>query len=117
MERFKRWFISEEDLTGLTPIKARDLIIKCFFEAQKETFARAKESLGKSADEKAILESVTNAVRVVFRETGGSFDNPSKEDLVRVVEGLARKSASWGTPQDIIEHHKAQIERVLRALG
>mgnify|MGYP001053264584 CR=1 FL=1 len=42
MERFKRWFVSEEDLQGLNPIKARDIIIKCFFEAQKETFRKSK---------------------------------------------------------------------------
>jgi len=116
MERFKRWFVSEEDLQGLNPIKARDIIIKCFFEAQKETFARVKESLGRKVTDEEILDSVTNALRLVFKEIGGSFDNPTKEDLFKIVERLASKSASWGTPQDIIEHHRSQIEKVLKAL-
>lgn len=116
MERFKRWFVTEDDLKGLNPIKARDIIIKCFFEAQKETFARVKETLGRKVSDEEILESVTNAIRLMFKETGGSFDAPSKADLLKVVEGLASKAATWGTPEDIIQHHKTQIQRVLMAL-
>lgn len=116
MKAYKRWFVDEKDLIGLDTIRARDIIIKCFFEAQKETFARVKEALGRTVNEKEILESVTNAVKLLFRESNGSFENPSKQDLLNVVERLASKAASWGTPQDIIEHHKGQIEKVLRAL-
>lgn len=32
-----RWSVSASDLTGMTPAKARDLIVQCFHEAQKET--------------------------------------------------------------------------------
>ncbi len=116
MKKYKRWFVDEKDLIGLDTRRARDIIIKCFFEAQKETFARVKESLGRKVSDDEILESVTNAVKLVFKEVNGSFENPSKQDLLNVVERLASKSASWGTPQDIIEHHKTQIEKVLGAL-
>jgi hypothetical protein len=36
---------------------------------------------------------------------------------MKVVELLARKSGSWGTPPEIIEHHKKQIARVLQSLS
>jgi len=32
------------------------------------------------------------------------------------VQILARKSKQWGTPPDIVEYHKAHIERVLEIL-
>lgn len=87
-----------------------------FFEAQKETFARVKETPGRKTSDDEILESVVNAVKLVFREINASFENPSKDDLLKVVERLADKSASWGTPQDIIDHHRSQIIKVLMAL-
>jgi hypothetical protein len=35
---------------------------------------------------------------------------------MKLVQSLAEKSQSWGTPQDIIEHHKGQIMRVFAAM-
>lgn len=100
----------------MTPLKARDLIAQCFFEAQRETFARAKKSLGKEVSEPEILKSVKSAIRVTIEEVGGNFDAPSKDDLGKAVQALARKAASWGTPADIIEHHKGQIMKILGSL-
>ncbi len=113
---FARWECKDSDLKDMTPLKARDLITQCFFEAQRETFARAKKSLGKEVSEPEILKSVKNAVRVTIDESGGNFDSPSKEDLIKAVQALARKAASWGTPADIIEHHKGQIMKILGSL-
>ncbi len=106
--KYQRWSPSKEDLKGLNPVKARDLIIKCFFEAQKETFASVKKELGTTPTEESIMNSVTSAIRVAFKEANGSFDNPTKEDLSNVVQILSRKASSWGTPPDIIENHKTR---------
>ncbi len=114
--KYQRWSLSKDDLKGLNPVKARDLIIKCFFEAQKETFASVKRELGVTPTDESIMDSVTSAVRVAFKKAKGSFDNPTKEDLSKVVQILARKASSWGTPPDIIEHHKNQIMTVLKIL-
>jgi hypothetical protein len=113
---FTRWECKDSDLKDITPSKARDLIIQCFLEAQKETFARAKKSLGKEVSDSEILKSVKSAVKVTFEEVGGNFANPSKDDLGKAVQALARKAASWGTPADIIEHHKGQIMKILGSL-
>jgi hypothetical protein len=115
-ERFHRWSLKEEDLRELDPVKARDLIINCFYEAQKETFARSKEMLGLRADEDQLRASVLSAVKLAFRETGGDFNNPRKKDLREVVEVLGRKSTAWGTPVDIIEYHRDQIMKVISEL-
>ncbi len=115
-KRFRRWRLEEEDLRELDPLKARDLIIKCFYEAQRETFARSKQSLGLSADEEQVHASVSSAVKLAFKEVGEDFSNPTKASLIRVVEVLGRKSTAWGTPRDIIEHHRGQIMRVINEL-
>ncbi len=112
----KRWRLSEMDLRELDPVKARELIIKCFFESQKETFARAKQNLGKEARDDEIRKTVESVIRLSFKEVGGSYEEPTKEDLGKVVSTLARKADSWGTPPDIIEHHKGQIIKILNLL-
>jgi hypothetical protein len=115
-KRFRRWCVSEGDLRDLNPAKARDLIIRCFYEAQKETFARAKQRLGTPSDDEDVHRSVVAAVRLAFKETGGDFGEPTKESLAKVVECLAEKATSWGTPQDIVNHHKGEIRKVLDCL-
>ncbi len=113
---FKRWELCESDLADITPEKARDLIINCFYSAQTETFIRARRQIGVRSSNEDIQASVIAGVRAAFKEIGGDFDKPSKESLEKVVQALAKKSASWGTPEDIIEYHKKQIQRILERL-
>jgi hypothetical protein len=113
---FTRWHLQDDDLTGLNPVKARDLIVKCFFEAQKETFARIKQGMGGSTSDKDLMNNVVASIKMVFREVGSDYENPTKDGIVKAVETLAKKAGSWGTPQDIIEFHKGQIMKVLSLL-
>ncbi|MDA8084031.1 MAG: hypothetical protein M0024_10280 [Nitrospiraceae bacterium] len=113
---FSRWTIKEDDLKGMDEKKARDLIVKCFFEAQRETFARIKQDMGGSTRDEDLMVNVLASIRMVFRETGSDFDNPTREGITKAVETLAKKAGSWGTPQDIIDFHKGQIMKVLGLL-
>ena len=115
-ERFHRWSLQDKDLEGLTPSKARDIMLTCFIEAQKETFARSKKDLGIGSDDRQLRESITTAIKMVFKEIGGDYEKPSKESLIRAMEVLGRRAASWGTPQDIIEYHKVQMQKVVGLL-
>lgn len=115
-EEFKRWELQQKDVEGLNAEKARDLIVRCFFEAQKETFGRAKKDLGLVSDDDQLMASVRTAVKLAFRETGNDFDRPDRQGLEKVVGVLATRAASWGTPQDIIGHHSLQIRKVLSLL-
>lgn len=117
MTEHERWYLQTADLQNLNPQKARDLIIKCFFEAQKETFKRAKQKFGKTSDDADILQRITSVVKITFQQVDGDFEQPTKAALLKVMEKLAKMSASWGTPEDIIEHHKKQIERLLNELN
>lgn len=112
----QRQELSNEDLSNLTPVKARDLVVRCFFNAQHETFERAAAVMGKAPEESEMRKMVEGAVRLAFRSAGGDFEAPSRETLLAAVEKLASKAAAMGTPNDIIEHHKVQLGRVFAAL-
>ncbi|MDA8431453.1 MAG: hypothetical protein M0Z60_00655 [Nitrospiraceae bacterium] len=115
-ERFRRWSLEKSDLDDLTPEKARDLIIKCFFEAQKETFARTRQGLGISFNDGDLRATVEGSIKLAFKTVGEDISKPSKAGLMRVVESLSKKAASWGTPQDIIDYHKSQIAKIIDIL-
>ncbi len=113
---YRRWFCSPSDLVGLNARQARDLIVRCFFEAQHEALVRSNELGGRDADSTAIRAQAQGAVREAFERTGGNFRNPDKMSLVRVLGGLAESAKALGTPRDIIEHHTQQIVTVLAEL-
>jgi hypothetical protein len=117
MTTYQRWFIQQADLENMTPVKARDLVCNCFLEAQKENFAEAAESLGLAPKDDDLRNTVVGAIRAAFHDIGGEYEKPTKETLSQVVAALARKSAVWGTPQAIVDHHRKQIEEVLRLLA
>ncbi len=113
-----RWSLLESQLVDLTPEKARDLVVECFFQAQHETFARAKKALGaRGLDEASLRADVVTAIRLVFEEVGGEYDRPAPESLVAVVQALMRKAEAWGTPPEIVEHHARQLRRMLQLVG
>jgi hypothetical protein len=114
---FQYWCISDADLQDLDPQKAREILVECFYEAQRETFARVKKQLGSRALEEDVRKSVVTAIKLAFKETGHSYEKPTRRALEDVVEMLANKAQSWGTPDDIIEHHKGEIQRLFAALA
>ncbi len=113
---FQRWFITQKDIINLTPLKARDIIIKCFYTAQRETFFRSKQKKKLPTSEQDIKTTVTGAIKAVFGSIGADFDNPTTANLFCVVEILGANAKSWGTQQDIIEHHQKQIMNMLSQL-
>lgn len=116
MKEFHRWGLVPSDLEDLTPIKSRDLLVRCFFEAQRETFARSSKVLARDDSDDELKKNVATMVKMAFKETGGSYDQPSKASIGKAVVALTQKAAAWGTPADIIEHHRVQIERILSVL-
>lgn len=114
--QFAMWRPPRTRLLGLTPAGARDLVVDCFFHAQRETFARSRDAAGLASDDEKVRSTVVGAVRAVFHEVGGNFDAPTVEHVGEVVEALGRKAASWGTPPDVVTHHVAQLREMVRGL-
>jgi hypothetical protein len=117
MAFYARFCVTSDDLRDITPIKARDLIVHCFFEAQKETFSRAMKTMGQVPTDADLKRNLEASVRVAFREAGGDFDHPDLPSLMGTVQALGNKAAVMGTPPDIIAHHQAEIMKVFGALG
>ena len=114
--QYQRWICSPSDLTDLTPKRARDLIVECFFQAQHEMMERSQTAMGLAVDPVAIRVGAEGAVRMAFASTGGDFENPDKASLERAVKALTEMASTFGTPADIIHHHEEQIALVLAGL-
>jgi hypothetical protein len=116
-ERFKRWILRESDLIDLSPQKARDLIIECFYEAQKEAYRIARHNLGeKPLTEEQLRKKMEDFVKAAFLSTDGDFENPTVDSLSEAVEFLASRADFWKTPKEIIDYHKGQILKVIEIL-
>jgi len=112
------WKLTEDNLADLTPQRARDLVVECFYFAQHETLARTRMKLGAGhGDEASMRASVAMAVRLAFKEAGGDYERPTAVTLADAIAVLARKAEAWGTPEDIVRHHHEQIVRMLRRLA
>jgi hypothetical protein len=114
--QYKRWFCSPSDLVDLTPQRARDLVVECFFQAQHETMERSNAAMGLDTDSDAIRMQAEGTVRMAFARTGGDFANPDRASLERAVESLLETASTYGTPADITRHHEQQIALVLAGL-
>ena len=116
MVNFYKWTASNEQLFGLDPVKARDLVIECFHNAQKDKFRALKEKAGIPASEKDVYDSIAVMVRLAFVEVEGDFQQPTKAALLKVVGFLNAREVMWGTPKDVVEHNKAQMLKVVNKL-
>jgi len=112
-----RWELPAAALVGLTPVKARDLVVECFHFAQSETLARAKRRLGAGGvDDASIRTTVVGAIRATFHEVGGDYDAPTAPTLRAVVDLLAQRAEGWGTPAEVVRHHHQLIRAMLERL-
>jgi hypothetical protein len=114
--QFKRWYCAPSDLVGLTPQHARNLIVDCFIQAQRETMERSRAGIGLDTDPEIIRAEAEHTVRDAFENTGGDFDNPDKASLDRAAESLLQTARNLGTPPDIMRHHEQQIAMMLEGL-
>ena len=112
---YTKWSIKEEDLKDLTLIDARNLIIICFYESQKESIASTKKDLNSKINDGEMYNSVVARVRFASKQCGGDWKNPSLKYLFNIVKYLESSASAAGTPDDVVAHHKSQILRVLEA--
>lgn len=110
------WRVDESTLDGVTPQKARDLLVDCFFSAQSEAFTRTTRKRDADVSRSEVRKTVESLIRVKFRELGCDWDDPSADDLHRVALSLALEAAEWGTSPETIERAMAELAKVQQRL-
>ncbi len=111
------WKLEPDALAGLTPEKARDLMIECFLVAQEETFIKTRERLHMATNADELGRTLASVVRMAFRDLGHDFERPTAEALEDVADHLARQAVQFGTPGDVVRHHRAEFSKVTGALA
>lgn len=109
------WKIPEEKLARpLSALDARDLLVECFWQAQREAFARAASSVGGSLT--GVRETIVTVVKMAFESVGGEFDRPTRQALEQVLPVLVSKASAFGTPADIVKRHELQLTTLIGQL-
>ncbi len=112
----KKWFLRPSCLVGLTPVKARDLVIQCFFESEKDVYLQTHQIYGDKLDQVDVKKLAADTVRRAFEQAGHDFHHPTKKALQEVVNVLMKKAAAWNMPPDIVVHNRQELARVIASL-
>lgn len=110
---YGEWKPEEPLPRRMTAVQARDVLIDCFHMMHGPHFEQTKFALGIRADEQRVRQSVQGAVRLAFKRVDASFDAPTRDHLLRVVDVLVDRSRAWGTPDDVIDRHYNDLRRVI----
>ena len=90
----------------VTPIIVREALVECFYEAHCE------DTGFESPDEDSNRAYCTALVRKAFSDTGGDFEHPTKDDLMRASEYLVQFSVNFRDPS-IVQAHMKEIQGLL----
>lgn len=92
--------------SAVTPLIVRDAMIKCFYEAH------CQDAGFESGTPEGYCDEI---VKKSFEDSGDDFGNPTKDSLLRAVEGLVKFSKNFRDPK-IIEKHRDQILQLIEKL-
>jgi len=102
----------------ITPLMVRDAIVRCFFLVHDTILDEAKKygvtCSGKEMRKMRMIY-VKNLIKKFFEETGGDFDNPTRESMVKVCDKLSDFSKNFRRPEAIKEH-RAKIMKLLEQM-
>ncbi|MBD3311522.1 MAG: hypothetical protein GF349_03430 [Candidatus Magasanikbacteria bacterium] len=103
----------------VTPIMARDAVMECFKEAHNEVLEDMRDyGYKKESDQefdKIKSLDVEMMVRQKFEDLGADFDNPEKEDIIKVCDKLAEFAKNF-RQKDVIEKHYNEIMKILKKI-
>ena len=91
----------------ITPLIVRDAIIECFYKAH---CMDAQLSSGKDPEIDKIY--CGTIVKKAFKDTGGDFDKPTKESIMKVLGRLAEFAKTFRNPEIIKKHYNEIMELV-----
>lgn len=92
----------------VTPEQVRDAIIECFYLAQQGD----SDLTGEVMMDKAECEAM---IRKAFSDSGGDFDNPTKEMIVAAMQELIAFTGRFRDPK-AIETHVVEMMQLVEKL-
>ena len=102
----------------ITPIVVRDAIVTCLKQAHKEILDLMDEyAEWESEEERERFRDfeIELIVKNAFKEANVDYNNPRKEDLIKVLDSLAKLASRFRKPEIIRKHYneiKQLIERI-----
>lgn len=96
----------------------RDAIVECFTQAHGEPLSDLKNysnNLSQIEFEEVKRINVRQMVRNFFEETGGDYDNPTKDSILKVLEEIKEFSVNFRDKETIDKHFKeilALLEKI-----
>jgi hypothetical protein len=102
----------------ITPIMVRDAIIQCFYEAHCSVLELARETFGHPPEKKfeeMKKSHVKELVQNIFIKIEGDYNNPTKDNLLKVLDNLKDFASIYRKPE-IIKKHVGEIMHLIKKL-
>lgn len=99
-----------DDKLPVTALMVRDALIECFYEAHCGDVGLDTQDVDLNR------EYCRSVVEKAFEETGGRFDQPTKESLVAAMQWLVTFSKNFRDPS-IIQRHMGEIQSFVNKLA
>ncbi|MDP2183183.1 MAG: hypothetical protein Q8K99_11530 [Actinomycetota bacterium] len=105
------WRVSEDELRDMNPVRARDLIIECFFRTQSQAL-RVSSERHRDVRDRELRDTMCVALRLRFEDLGLDFENPTADCIGTIADELTREAEIWGTPVHVLEHHIGELRKI-----
>ncbi|NTW27078.1 MAG: hypothetical protein HGA36_02015 [Candidatus Moranbacteria bacterium] len=101
----------------VTPIAIRDTIVSCFADAHAKELEHLREFGEMSEDEFAEMKkmNVEMLIKKSFVDTGGDFENPTKDSIEKAINVLAAYASNFRN-QEIVQKNYHKVMCLVRAL-
>jgi len=93
----------------ITPLMVRDALIECFFQAH------CADTGMDQTEGDTNRQYCGEIIKKSFNDIGGDFNNPTKEDVLKVMGKLKEFSAGFRDPS-IIEKHSKEIMKLVEKM-
>ncbi len=114
MTDFTEWGVDETDLTEMNPERARDIILDYYLTALKDN--RPEEFQGLPTEEQNKFEEILTEVKTLFEVLGGSYSEPDRKIIPKVIDGILDKVKSLGVPEEVMHHHRLEMQKIIKVL-
>lgn len=93
----------------VTTLMARDALVECFWQAHCTDTGLERDDRGSEK------EYIRQIVIKAFLNTGGDFENPTKESILKAIDFLKDFAKSF-RDQEVIEKHQNEIKIIVNKI-